>query len=127
MKIVFFILLCLFAQTSFAFRCGNNLVSNGDTQYEVKDICGEPSDISKRSVYMTYTKSGYEPCLEPNIRLSRIAGSNDLVCIVGAEEQIAKEVQIEEWLYDLGTTRLMRRVTFENGKVVKIESLGRGR
>jgi hypothetical protein len=32
----------------------------------------------------------------------------------------------EEWIYDLGSTKFMRRLTFRNDRLVRIEELGRG-
>lgn len=36
------------------------------------------------------------------------------------------EVPVESWLYNFGPTKLMRRVIFESGRVVAIETLGYG-
>lgn len=43
------------------------------------------------------------------------------------EERLVVEVRIEEWLYDLGPGRLLRRLVFEDGRLTRIETLGRGR
>ncbi len=32
----------------------------------------------------------------------------------------------EEWVYDFGSTKFMRRLTFRNDRLVRIEELGRG-
>jgi hypothetical protein len=32
----------------------------------------------------------------------------------------------EEWIYDFGTTKFMRRLTFRDDRLVRIEELGRG-
>ncbi len=32
----------------------------------------------------------------------------------------------EEWIYDFGSTKFMRRLTFRNDRLVRIEELGRG-
>jgi hypothetical protein len=36
------------------------------------------------------------------------------------------EIPVETWLYNLGSNQLMRRLRFEDGKVVEIETLGYG-
>jgi hypothetical protein len=36
------------------------------------------------------------------------------------------EIPIESWVYNLGPHKLMRRVRFEDGVVVEIETLGYG-
>jgi hypothetical protein len=33
---------------------------------------------------------------------------------------------VEDWIYDLGSTKLMERLTFSNGRVIRIETLGYG-
>lgn len=126
MRFILFILLFVFAQSSYAFRCGNKLVSEGDTRYEVKSICGEPSDVITRTGYVTRSGAVATACPESQIRVAQANNPTSYMCVSGAEQRVAFEVQIEEWLFDFGHTRLMRRVTFENGIVVKIESLGHG-
>jgi len=32
----------------------------------------------------------------------------------------------EEWIYDMGSAKFMRRLTFRNDRLVRIEELGRG-
>jgi hypothetical protein len=36
------------------------------------------------------------------------------------------EVVVEDWTYNLGPHKLMRIITFENGVVVKVQTLGYG-
>ena len=36
------------------------------------------------------------------------------------------EVPVETWIYNLGPNKLMRRIRFEDGIVVEIETLGYG-
>lgn len=38
----------------------------------------------------------------------------------------ATEIPVEVWTYNFGPSRLMQRIRFENGVVVRIESLGYG-
>jgi hypothetical protein len=42
-------------------------------------------------------------------------------------EEREVEVVLDEWIYDLGPRRFIRTVTFENGRVVYVESGERGR
>ena len=37
-----------------------------------------------------------------------------------------REVIVEEWLFNFGPNKLMRRVTFENGVVTRVRELGYG-
>ena len=92
---------------AFAFRCGTKLVSEGDTRAQVAAKCGEPTDvINQGSVFR-------RPVIWNHGRRYYIG-----------EDSI--EVPIESWLYNLGPNKLMRRVRFEAGLVVEIETLGYG-
>lgn len=94
------------ANPAFAFRCGNKLVLEGDTRTEVRQKCGDPAEVTRKTILRTpvYWWRG-----EP------IRVSSDLV-----------EVSVEFWLYNLGPNKLMQRLRFEDGQVVEIESLGYG-
>jgi hypothetical protein len=39
---------------------------------------------------------------------------------------VAGDVQVEIWTYNFGPNKLLQRIRFENGIVVKIDSLGYG-
>jgi len=92
---------------AFAFRCGNKLVSEGDSRAEVAAKCGEPTDVVnqgsvfRRPVYWSYGRRYY----------------------IGED---AIEVPIESWVYNLGPNKLMRRLRFEGGVLTEIETLGYG-
>jgi hypothetical protein len=89
-----------------AFRCGTKLVTEGSTRSEVVAKCGEPTDVQHSSV------------LVPPIEW-----------IHGRPFQTGYgliEVPVEVWLYNLGPSKLMRQIRFEEGKVVRIETLGYG-
>lgn len=89
-----------------AFRCGTRLVHEGDTRAEVRAKCGEPDDVERRSVWR-------RPVVWIHGRPWHL--SQDLV-----------EIPVEAWIYNLGPHKLMRRVHFEDGLVVEIETLGYG-
>jgi hypothetical protein len=87
-------------------RCGDYLIGEGDPLPRVLRLCGEPVDI-QRSVELrepTYWIAG---------RLIRAAGG-------------WREVPIETWIYNFGPNSFMRRLRFEDGAVVSIETLGYG-
>lgn len=89
-----------------AFRCGTHLVHEGDTRAEVLARCGEPSDVERRTVWR-----------------------RPLIWIDGHPYYLSRdfvEIPVEFWLYNLGPHKLMRRVRFEDGLVVEIETLGYG-
>jgi hypothetical protein len=92
---------------AFAFRCGSKIVTEGDSRTEVAAKCGEPADVVQmQSVYR-------RPVIWSRGRPYYI-GEDFL------------EVPVEAWVYNLGPNKLMRRVRFENGIVVEIETLGYG-
>jgi hypothetical protein len=89
-----------------ALRCGTRLVTEGDTRALVEARCGAPADI---------------------IRRTRLAAP--IVWRYGRPYRVGDgpiEVVIEEWTYNLGPQRFMRRVRFEDGRVVAVETLGYG-
>jgi hypothetical protein len=91
---------------AYAFRCGDKLVDEGDTRTEVRSKCGEPVEIIRKSILraLVYWWHG---------RPIRIG--TELV-----------EVPVEIWLYNFGPDKLMRRLRFEDGELVDIETLGYG-
>jgi hypothetical protein len=98
----------LAASPSFAaFRCGAKLVSEGDTRSEVAAKCGEPDDVvNLRSVFR-------RPVIWERGRPYYIG--EDVI-----------EVPVENWIYNLGPNKLMRKLTFEGGVLAEIETLGYG-
>lgn len=76
----------------------------GQSPSRVRSIWGEPSDVTSRVV--------------------RNAVTSVVVDGVAATRETATEVEV--WLFNFGPRRFMRRVTFEDGRVVRIETLGRG-
>lgn len=99
--------LCASAQAfADAMRCGSRLVSDGDTRSQVRELCGEPSDIQTRTILRRpyYDFQG------------RIVYYGDGLI----------EIPVEIWTYNFGPYKLMRRVRFVDGQVAEIETLGYG-
>jgi hypothetical protein len=90
-----------------SFRCGSKIIVDGDTRDTVAAKCGEPTDVlAGRSVFRRPVVWGY-----------------------GRPYYIGEdfiEVSVESWIYNLGPNKLMRRIRFEDGIVVEIETLGYG-
>lgn len=99
-------LACSSSALADAMQCGSRLVSNGDTPTKVRDLCGEPSDVQKRSILR-------RPSFERN---GRIFYYGDAVV----------EIPVEVWTYNFGPYKLMRRVRFVDGQLDEIETLGYG-
>lgn len=88
-------LLALTSVSAEAMRCGNNLVTEGMTRHEVRKRCGAPDDSSRR----------FETIYRRN----------------SVNEAVAFEIEIDEWIYDLGSNTLDRRLIFVNGRLHKEE------
>jgi hypothetical protein len=98
--------LCFLATPSHAasLRCGTNVVSDGATKDEVRARCGEPASKETRNVAQ-----------ENKTR----TGKDD-----STKEVVYKT--FEDWTYNFGTNRLMQVVTFEDGKLVNVQSTRHG-
>jgi hypothetical protein len=89
-----------------ALRCGSKLVAEGDTRAAVEARCGPPADVARRT---------------------RLAPA--VVWRHGRPYHVGEgpiDVVVEEWTYNFGPQRFMRRVRFEDGIVVRIDTLGYG-
>jgi hypothetical protein len=90
------------------FRCeSGRIVSRGDHSYEVRKNCGDPDHVARR----TETR-------KVKYRIIRwVQGVAE-----EATEEREVEVQIDEWVYDMGPNRLVRFVSFENGRVIDVRA-----
>lgn len=91
---------------AWAMRCGTRLVVEGDSDFDVRAKCGEPTEISRRYI------------LRPAV-----------VWLNGRPVQVGNgpiEVPVETWTYNLGPLRFMQQLRIEDGKVVRIDTLGYG-
>jgi hypothetical protein len=86
-------------------RCRNALITRGDNLLRVQHECGTPTYASQYVIY------GFRPVF------SGLPG-------VYADESVP--ITVEEWTYNLGPTRFMRKLRFENGELVSIETLEYG-
>jgi hypothetical protein len=81
-------------------RCGNGLVSVGDSMVAVKALCGSPATVQQGVKVDTTTTGGS--------RSSQTTGA---------------EVPVETWTYNRGPNQLLVNIRFVNGQVVGIETL----
>jgi hypothetical protein len=88
------------------FKCGTEVVNGGDTRDQVIAKCGNPYSIERTTAFVP-----------------PVAWVNGAPVLAG---NTPIEVPVELWLYNFGPTQLMRRVRFESGRVVGIETLGYG-
>jgi hypothetical protein len=106
----------LLPETAAAFRCGTKLVKDGMHEVEVIAICGDPT--SKRHLgyaIRSIDVREYRPSV-PGWTITRSPGYYSY----------PTEVMVTEYVYNLGPRKLMRRLVFEGGMLVSIETLGRG-
>ena len=104
-SLIILLLLTLTSLPAYALRCGNRLVSEGDTKLELLRHCGEPEHKSWRKEY--YPIRVYD----------RHTG----------EYRLAREERlVEEWIYNFGPNRFMQSILFRDGRIDKIESLDYG-
>ncbi len=105
----------LFAGDAHALRCGNKLVRDGMHEAQVLAICGEPT--TRREIGRTLRG--------PDIRTypsdPRYPTDRYYYPI-----PYPTEVVVTEYVYNFGPRRLMRRLIFEGGVLVSIESIGYG-
>jgi hypothetical protein len=87
-------------------RCGSQLVHDGDGRDKVEKLCGQPTEIENRSILR-------RPSF---VRNGRVVYFGDA----------RVEVPVEIWTYNLGPSKLMRRIRFVDGVVEEIETLGYG-
>lgn len=95
-------------------RCGSKLISDGDTMYEVRNVCGAPDQAVMRIEQRTVSRWVDGPCLyRGQVRCGNMV-------------QYTVDVQVDEWLYDFGTTQLLRNMVFESGRLVRVYTGGYG-
>lgn len=103
-------------------RCDRELISRGDNQGEVLASCGEPMFATQKTIY----RSGI-----PNRRFSSLSLGNGYYSDITRGELIyhnrsVVEVPVEVWTYNFGPRNFMREVTFTDGRVTAIRTLGYG-
>lgn len=80
-------------------RCGSSIVSIGSTAGEVISKCGEPASGSQREVIT-------------------VNGNRHYRTIVTNE--------VEDWIFNFGPHQFQYQITLKNGRVKRIQSLGKG-
>jgi len=91
-----------------ALSCQRRIISRGDPMAKVVSLCGQPAQRTQRLVTRSQTVG------------TRIVNGQALFSTVSAT------VEVSKWVYDFGPLRLMRELTFEDGVLIQIRTLGRG-
>jgi len=106
----------LFADPAAAFYCGSKLVKDGMLETQVVAICGQP--VSARNLGVVVRAYDY--------RITRHLGSGWTAYTRPGIPGFAEEVVLTEYVYNFGPRKLMRRLLFEGGVLVSIETAGYG-
>lgn len=107
-------------------RCGSALVSNGDHPGKVLLECGEPlykehktivrSGIPNRLPYGTANGGRFQQNHDTTTNRELAWHTRSVV-----------EVPVEVWVYNFGRSALMKEVTFVDGRLTSVKSLGYGK
>ena len=107
--------LTLFVTPAHAFRCGNKIVTKDMHEAQVRRACGSPTTM--RNIGRTLRNI--------NIPIESNYGSGWTTRHFPGYG-FSQEVVITEYVYNFGPRKLMRRLLFEGGVLVSIETLGYG-
>jgi hypothetical protein len=91
-----------------ACRCGNKLVSTGDTKSEILASCGPPTWAEERT----------------EERIERTHGDDyyDDRGVLRQPFYSKVQVNVDEWFYNFGPNQFMQIFKFENGRLISIEN-----
>jgi len=99
-------------------RCGNDLVTVGDSLYEVRSTCGEPDQLDAYVEYRTVRERVGRRCTRSDQGKERCT---DIV----VERTI--EVPMHLAVYDFGRNRFIQLLTFERGRLRSVATGGYGK
>ena len=102
----------LASDAAHAFRCGTKLVRDGMHEQQVIAACGEPTTVR----HLGYAIRAYDFRRHRGYTAYRYPHSR----------HFNTEVVVTEYIYNFGPRKLMRRLVFEGGVLVEIESIGYG-
>lgn len=109
------LILTLVCMPAHAFRCGNRIVTKHMHEAEVQRACGEPTTVCHVGRTLRSIELPIERDLGGGWTTRNFPGYG-----------IAQEVIVTEYVYNFGPRKLMRRLLFEGGILVSIETLGYG-
>lgn len=103
----------MMSEETFAFRCGDALVSTGQSKYNVQANCGSPDSTE---VVQSQTEGTFGSSTTSHRRNTHTT--------YGRYEE--KTVLIENWSYDCGPNDFVYVLTFEGDRFIKEDTKGRG-
>ncbi len=104
----------VFTAEGMSLRCGSALISTGDTKDKVIKNCGEPQ--SKES----WTEERY-PGYHHWPNYSGYWSYEDYRDQYRVPYAPSPVVKIDEWVYNFGSSRFIRYLRFENGRLKRID------
>ena len=107
------------AHAADSMRCGTRLVSGGDPKAKVAEVCGQPTQVERRTVL----RSGF-PRSTVDDDDARVRSVTDTELLV--HDRSLVEVEVEVWLYNRGRTSLLRELVFHDNRLVAVNVLGHG-
>jgi Protein of unknown function (DUF2845) len=110
------LLLILHSQSAVAFRCGQKIVIKNMHELQVREACGEPTSERHLGVVVRSVAVPHRRNYGNGVTVERYPGYG----------QIVEEVVMTEYVYNFGPRKFMRRLIFEGGILVRIESIGYG-
>jgi len=84
-------------------RCSERIIDQGATRAEVASLCGDPTQVEQKTIY------------------NDVSGPVSSVIA-----RTTSEIHVEMWIYNFGPNQLMQRIWFQDGILVRIESMGYG-
>ena len=110
------VILLLTSASAFGFRCGRKLVIENMHETQVRNACGAPTTTRHLGYVLRSTYAPDRFRLSPGTTIEHFPG-------VGT---YTEEVALTEYVYNFGPRKFMRRLVFEGGFLVKIETIGYG-
>ena len=105
--VVFLFLIASLSADALAFRCGAGLVTSGDTKMQVLVTCGKPTE--KEKVCGNRPNTSDADSSGKTVRSRKCPG------------------KAEVWYYNCGDNDYIHALTFEEGDIVRENTVGRGK
>ena len=108
--------LILTSTSAFGFRCGRKIVTENMHEAQVIKACGSPTTARQLGYAVRGAYVPVRRTVSPGMTVERFPGYS----------YYTEQVVLTEYVYNFGPRKLMRRLMFEGGVLVKIETIGYG-
>jgi len=110
------IVLLLTSTSAFGFRCGRKIVTENMHEAQVIRACGSPTTSRHLGYALRSTFLPVRRHASPGLSVEHFPGY----------AHYTEEVALTEYVYNFGPRKFMRRLVFEGGVLIKIETIGYG-